>query len=615
MKSSGGERRSLKFKNYVVGAFLIILSFLQFLMKSCISEKSSIGVNSLEGFMGPDNVASLIVVPFDAYSMRDDDNIMKHQNCKKTIIIRKLPDWTDKPFVEINYSDVKDLFSEQNEDMLCLQVASTATVGAIVLASSNHKMDGVSLLGSDSAELVARKLEGWSLEKNKSRNDLQLDIVEHKTIAMIGWYEPPSPEVVAKRQKNDNTGNFVWAYGATRMINPYTTSFIKAEEGAKDPGSAYALVIANANSLKLSTKNLTSYNRVNWMTMLVQKIDKPTILLGIGIQAKFEEFEEIKDPGSASALVIANANSLELSTKNSISHERVKWMTTLVQKIDKPTILLGIGIQAKFEEFEEIKSMKLHEHQALLFNEIGKRNQASKSASVRGDFTHVAATNAGVNNTISLGCPSLTISHTSNLGNVLKKKWNAIESLLTSNQTYLEIGITLPAFRLGGPNYEKVVGSLLSICKPHDCYFIAQAAYDREQLLKFTGNTIDKDKILWYRDGVEDWFKFVQSLDFLVSTRIHGGMAGIVNGVPTLIIPTDYRIMELVNAMKLPHISFEKATNTTFGSLSQMMTVAKKDFVAFEANRRNHLKEYKHMLGSVGLEMDPALVKIINENK
>ena len=53
-----------------------------------------------------------------------------------------------------------------------------------------------------------------------------MDIVERKTVAFWGWYRPPSVSAVKVRQMNGNCGNFMWAYGATRMINPYTTAFI-----------------------------------------------------------------------------------------------------------------------------------------------------------------------------------------------------------------------------------------------------------------------------------------------------------------------------------------------------------------------------------------------------
>ena len=176
----------------------------------------------------------------------------------------------------------------------------------------------------------------------------------------------------------------------------------------------------------------------------------------------------------------------------------------------------------------------------------------------------------------------------------------------------MKIGIGLPALILGrDPQYEEIIDTLLSVCEKHDCYFIVQAPYDKPQLLEYAGDKVDKEKVLHFSEGIEDWFEFMRTLDFVVSTCIHGGMAGIINDIPTIIIPTDYRILELVNAMVLPHISFDDAREKDFTSLAELMAATNKDFKRFEANRRNRLKEYKRMLESIDLEMDPALVDII----
>ena len=284
----------------------------------------------------------MMVVPFEAYVMNEDSVTMEHRTCKKTIIVRRLQEWKDQPFAE--YLDGKsDLPFQATKNLVCLQVGST--VGAMILSYSNQSLeDGISFLRSDGTELVVKKLEH---ELKKSRIDLEVEIVERKTIFMQGWYTSPSLEAVQKRRKDGNFGNFVWQYGATRMINPYTTEFIPTASGAAEE-EVSALVLASANAFHLNLEEKRNYSQM----------------------------------------------------KNYVGT-----LTNLVKKFDKPTVLLGIGIQAKFKEIGDTNSMKLHEHQAAFLNEIGRRNQATTSVSVRGDITQTAAINAGVTNTISLGCP------------------------------------------------------------------------------------------------------------------------------------------------------------------------------------------------------------------
>ncbi|KAL7528923.1 hypothetical protein ACHAWF_002764, partial [Thalassiosira exigua] len=194
-----------------------------------------------------------------------------------------------------------------------------------------------------------------------------------------------------------------------------------------------------------------------------------------------------------------------------------------------------------------------------------KRNVLRKSVSVRGELTETACINAGVENCLSMGCPSLSISRERNLGSVLQSKWENVASKLSNvnENVSLKIGVGLPALHNDRENYAKVMDMLLAVCKNHECHFIAQAPYDKDLLLRYASDNVDKEKVLYFREEVESWFEFARSLDFVLSTRIHGGMAGITQGVPTIIIPTDLRIFELVNAMKLPHIYFDDATHET----------------------------------------------------
>lgn len=206
---------------------------------------------------------------------------------------------------------------------------------------------------------------------------------------------------------------------------------------------------------------------------------------------------------------------------------------------------------------------------------------------------------------------SLTISHARNLGQVLETKWNGVVSRLKAGGT-LRVGVGLPAINTVDPRYGKTLEILLSACKGHDCYFIAQTPYDKSRLLNYAKDRVNEGNILHFNDGVEEWFQFMRSLDFVVSTRIHGGMAGVANNIPALFIPTDLRILELVNSMKLPFVLLEAVIQNDSVSLATLLAAAKKNFREFETNRLSHLNEYRILLESIGLEMHPDLVDILD---
>lgn len=55
---------------------------------------------------------------------------------------------------------------------------------------------------------------------------------------------------------------------------------------------------------------------------------------------------------------------------------------------------------------------------------------------------------------------------------------------------------------------------------------------------KYANGDVDESRMLTFKHSVEPWFDFISTVDVGVSTRIHGGMAGIAKGVPAVIIPT-----------------------------------------------------------------------------
>lgn len=314
-----------------IGAVLLAIYFLRDGFEHISSRSPSNQVNTSQFIMTNHQV---MVTPFNAYGPA------VHNSCKKTIIIRRKAErleWSDQPFREVEVDDIANMTALQNDDMLCIQVGTT--VGAVLLSSSSKSFRDEFILGSNAAETILHQLK---TEMVKGGDDaMDINVVNRKSIVMNSPYLPGTPAEKARRSRDDNSGNHIWRFGATRMINPYTVKFEMPD--TQNPVSA--LVLANANSLHLPMDE------------------------GFGLMKRL-----------------------------------IDGLSNLVSKIDKPTILLGIGIQAKFSDMKETKSFKLHEHQAAFMDEIAKRS-SGKSVSVRGEFTETACINAGVKNCISLGCP------------------------------------------------------------------------------------------------------------------------------------------------------------------------------------------------------------------
>jgi hypothetical protein len=139
----------------------------------------------------------------------------------------------------------------------------------------------------------------------------------------------------------------------------------------------------------------------------------------------------------------------------------------------------------------------------------------------------------------------------------------------------------------------------------------------------FTSNTIQHTQFV----NVESWVSSARNYDLCISFRIHGSMTFIAAGVPTIVIPTDFRVLELISAMKVPYLApvdlkavldqaykhdNQLTEKSGFDFLHSLMKQAKNtNFLEFELNRRKMVAGWKTILNGVGLEMDPGLLNIL----
>ena len=519
--------------------------------------------------------------------------------CQKTIVFEDSRDDGEvgKKFssIEMRLATV-DGFEQEN--LLCVQKGTQ--IGAAI------GRDGQILHGTDLASYVKwlEDQDGGSCHDSSGGKKLPpYRVVDLKYVVMDGNYLPSTIEANNARRKPDgNKGNFVWQYGAGTIVNPYTTKVREAVEA----GYYYFLCI------------FLSLFRLNCVTL--PSLEHSFLLTSLCPQ----KFVDKKD-WRTSAYIFASAN-LFLMNRDTPKNEEMmqnmaKIYTDRVTKYDLPSIVFGIGVQVEFDQVQNVSSLSLEGYDVYkkLIHEFSSRHD-HRSIAVRGDVTELACRNSGYSKCISMGCPSLTISRNMNLGRTLQTKWNKVMTALQAGgeeAKKLKIVLTVPAIQLNSPTkghlYRRLTDMLLSLYEQHDCYFIMQSDYDRPNLMHYTNHTLDPSRVLTFDDKVEEWFEFISGMDIVVSTRIHGGMAGISNQVPAVIIPTDFRILELVNAMKLPTLPMGNVETTKYDSLMQLMEDIPVDYEGFETNRRRKIREYKRMLEGIGLEIEPNLAAIIDQ--
>ena len=120
----------------------------------------------------------------------------------------------------------------------------------------------------------------------------------------------------------------------------------------------------------------------------------------------------------------------------------------------------------------------------------------------------------------------------------------------------MRIAIHLPQLERGGKFHEEVYGILLRLFHEFDGVFVLQSSYDYPELqkrLQQLGKAWNASRI-WFFGNMPDWMNALSEVDFVIGCRIHGTMAVIAAGKAALILPTDFRTLEMAQAMKLPMI-------------------------------------------------------------
>lgn len=224
--------------------------------------------------------------------------------------------------------------------------------------------------------------------------------------------------------------------------------------------------------------------------------------------------------------------------------------------------------------------------------------------SLRGQATYDAIAKKGLaEKCVVTGCPSNFINPSVQLGKDIRQKWQA--------RGLHRVAVTAgtPSNRL--PALEQ---SLVSLVEKTQGIYVCQAPLDMLRLFKGEFDKLTKDSLAahkayllptldddefknWFRKwsyaytSVPEWLTQMDQYDVVVGTRIHGVMAGIQGGVPSICICIDSRTLELCQTMKIPHADARDFKDGI--TLDQIATILENwDAQAYDDNRRMLAKRF-----------------------
>lgn len=227
-----------------------------------------------------------------------------------------------------------------------------------------------------------------------------------------------------------------------------------------------------------------------------------------------------------------------------------------------------------------------------------------KNIGVRGLFTNKLLNYYNIPNKV-LGCPS-----------IFYKEIKVKPKCLTDN---IKIVVS-PTF--GSRIYDEFYKTLkFSIINKTQIYFqseynISYNNFTNDELIKNYYEMSNNDKIVKYLhnfnftlsdfnyiinnnfkvDSVLDWIQKLEKFDFLITSRIHGAICGLLSGIRVLCIVHDSRTKELCDELKIQNIYLQDLNNYNIKELYE-----KSDQQNFIKNISNQKKKYELFFKEEGI--------------
>jgi hypothetical protein len=282
-------------------------------------------------------------------------------------------------------------------------------------------------------------------------------------------------------------------------------------------------------------------------------------------------------------------------------HMDMKGLAETFSNIQSKVVAIGLGAQADANLGMPVLPQGTID---WLHQLVEKSPSKNPNITVRGDFTKSVLDHYGVGNSaVSLGCPTLFINKSRDLGERLEdlyKKtprkvaiaaghpnWKALSVLESSLVRIME--------DTRGAYIVQATDELVALSRNDFSYVKPEYIEALKSYLKL--NLIGPQFLDWIRQyfisfyNIPAWMEYLRRFDFIVGARIHGVMLGIQAGVPGLCIAHDSRIRELCEKCKIPYVLAEDVKNGIV--LSDLVELSRFDGKEFDKNRLNISEQYQ----------------------
>lgn len=228
-------------------------------------------------------------------------------------------------------------------------------------------------------------------------------------------------------------------------------------------------------------------------------------------------------------------------------------LTKFVNKLKIPCIVIGVGLRSDYKQ-----ELRDYPFDSVVKDFVTAVLNTGSVIGVRGGFTGKYLNKLGFaekKDYIVIGCPSVYT-----YGPLKKIQESKLSCKFQKVAFTLNVLMNNNCKRFFNKSYETSTSP-----------YLIQQKYEEIQSL-YTSNlfgipeTVLKPEIykksfqenqIKYFSNVVSWIAFLKDMDFSVNSRFHGSVASILAQIPTVIVPIDSRMRELVEFHQFPSVTLE----------------------------------------------------------
>ncbi len=274
----------------------------------------------------------------------------------------------------------------------------------------------------------------------------------------------------------------------------------------------------------------------------------------------------------------------------------LKGLTKAIKMMKIPVVVVGVGM--KIDLHDTPKKGNLIDDEVKKF--VSAVLDKSAIMGVRGEITGQYLKELGFTegkDFTPIGCPSL-YTYGNNLK--LRRPENGFnkDSKILVNGSMLSTHEVNAFLRRTIMNYDNAMFIPQLVRELREVYLGAiYRKADTPYPIRISDEIFKADKARCFIN-VPSWFEYASHYDLSVGARMHGNIASINSGVPSIFVIKDGRMKELIDYHNMPYITSDDITDTT----DIMDIVASKDLYCMEQQHEANFKHYVDFLKMNGID-------------